>query len=241
MWWSQMKVYPAIDLINGKAVRLERGDYGKMTQYSDNPVDVAKQFAQAGAEYIHIVDLDGAKAKRPLNLSLIKQVSEAVNIPIQVGGGIRSEETAALLLKYVSRVIIGTVAVTDPATLKRLIKKFGPKKIVVSIDYKDGLPAVNGWLEKVSLDTGKLQSQLLQSGVKTVIITDTDKDGLLGGPNLELMREWKKSGFEIICAGGVTSAEDITKLVKAGIDGAIIGKALYEGKISLKQALETAK
>ncbi|HEX5798417.1 MAG TPA: 1-(5-phosphoribosyl)-5-[(5-phosphoribosylamino)methylideneamino] imidazole-4-carboxamide isomerase, partial [Candidatus Saccharimonadales bacterium] len=161
-----MRIYPAIDLISGKAVRLEQGDYAKMTQYSDNPADVAKQFAEAGAEYIHMVDLDGAKAKRPLNTGVIKQVSGAVNIPIQVGGGVRTEESAGLLLEYADRVIIGTVAVTDPAMLKRLIKKFGAKKIIVSVDYKDGQPSVNGWLEKVPLDTGKLQSQLQKSGVK---------------------------------------------------------------------------
>lgn len=236
-----MSIYPAIDLINGRAVRLEQGDYGKMTQYSDDPVEVARQFAEDGAEYIHMIDLDGAKAKRPLNSDMIKRVSKAVDIPLQVGGGIRSVETAGELLEYADRVIIGTIAIAEPETLKKLIKEFGAEKIVVSVDYKAGLPAVNGWLEKVSLDTGKLQSRLLKSGVKTAIITDGDKDGLLSGPNLELMGEWKRSGLEIICAGGVTSVKDIAELAEALIDGAIIGKALYEGKISLKQALEAAR
>ncbi len=236
-----MKIFPAIDLINGKAVRLEKGDYGKMTKYSDNPVDVAKQYASDGAEYIHIVDLDGAKAKKPVNLSVVKDISKAVDLPVQVGGGVRSAETAGRLLEYADRVIIGTVAITRPQILKELVKKFGAKKIIVSVDYKDGAPAVNGWLEKISLDTQTLQNRLSDAGVKTVIVTDTNKDGLLRGPNLELMKEWKKADFEIICAGGISSTEDIKDLKAIGASGAIIGKALYEGKITLKEVLNAGQ
>lgn len=236
-----MIIYPAIDLIGGKAVRLEKGDYGKMTKYSDNPVNVAKQFAKAGAKYIHIVDLDGARAKKPINLHVVKNISKAVDLPIQIGGGIRSPETAACLLEYANRVIIGTVAITSPQILKELVKKFGPKKIVVSVDYKAGMPAVNGWLEKVSLDTGALQTRLNEAGVGTVIITDTDRDGLLKGPNLELLKGWKKVNFEIIYAGGISSVSDIKALKTDGVHGAIIGKALYEGKLDLKEVIDVGQ
>lgn len=236
-----MIIYPAIDLIDGNAVRLEKGDYDKKTEYSDDPISVARQFQTDGAEYMHIVDLDGAKAKQPRNLSAIKAISEAVKVPIQVGGGIRSIESAKQLLKYVDRVIIGTVAVTEPQILKELVDKFGPEKIVVSIDYKDGSPAVNGWLETTKLTTGELQDRMLGLGVNTVIVTDVSKDGLLSGPNIDLMKEWKHAGLTVICAGGVTTKQDVADLVSADIDGAIIGKALYENKITLKEAINAGK
>lgn len=233
-----MIVYPAIDLIDGKAVRLERGDYSKKTEYSSNPKEVAQNFLAAGARYIHIVDLDGAKAKKPVNLETIKIISESVDVPIQVGGGIRNIASAEALLAYADRIILGTVAITEPETLKEMIDKFGPEKIVVSVDYKGNKPAINGWLEEVELTTGVLQARLDRMGVRLVIVTDTALDGLMGGPNLELMKQWKKAGFEVICAGGVSSVADIEQLKKADIDGAIIGKGLYEGKITLKEALD---
>ena len=236
-----MIIYPAIDLIDGKAVRLEKGDYAKKTEYSDNPVEEAKRFENQGAKYLHIVDLNGAKAKQPVNLSTIKTISVAVSLPIQVGGGIRSVESATQLLKYVDRVIIGTVAITKPEILSKLIDKFGPEKIVVSVDYKDGFPAINGWLETSPINTEKLQDRMLGLGVKVVIVTDTDKDGLLSGPNIGLMKEWKQTGLEIICAGGVGSVQDIANLAQADIDGAIIGKALYEGKITVEEAINAGK
>lgn len=233
-----MTIYPAIDLISARAVRLEKGDYTKKTEYSDNPVEVAQRFEAAGARYIHIVDLDGAKAKKPVNTEVVRAISEAVNIPIQVGGGLRSLEAAGELLRFVDRVIIGTVAISEPQILKQLVEKFTATRIIVSVDYKNGSPAVNGWLETTSLKTDDLQSRLKNQGVETVIVTDTDKDGLMRGPNIELMRQWRQAGFEIICAGGVTTADDINALKAAGIDGAIIGKALYEAKITLKEALD---
>lgn len=235
-----MRIYPAIDIISGQAVRLARGDYSKMTRYSDNPAEVAKKFEAQGAEYIHIVDLDGAKAKKPMNTEAIKAIASSAVVPLQVGGGIRSVESAEQLLKYADRVIIGTLALAQPDILSELIDKFGPNKIVVSVDYKDGRPAVNGWLETTNIDTGRLQSRLLRQGVRTVIITDVSKDGLMSGPNIGLMKQWKQAGFEVICAGGVTTPQDIEQLSSANIDGAIIGKALYEGKITLKEALSVS-
>lgn len=232
-----MKIFPAIDLIGGKAVRLEKGDYTKKTEYSDDPAEVAKEFKQAGAAYIHIVDLDGAKAKQPVNTDVIKRIAKTSGISLQVGGGIRSLDSAAEILKYADRVIIGTIAITKPQILKELLNKFGPQKVIVSVDYKNDKPAVNGWLETAELTTGQLKERMLSLGVKTIIVTDTDKDGLLAGPNIKLMKDWKQAGFEIICAGGVSSLNDIRQLKAAGIDGAIIGKALYESKIDLKEAI----
>lgn len=233
-----MIIYPAIDLIDGKAVRLEQGDYGKKTEYSADPASVAKQFEADGAEFIHIVDLDGAKAKKPKNLETVKRIAEATNLKIQLGGGIRSLEDAKTALTAVDRIIIGTVAITNSSLLGQMISVFGPDQIVVSIDYKDGSPAINGWLESINVETAELQNRLHKQGAKTVIITDVSKDGLMDGPNIGLMSEWRKAGFEVICAGGVTTVEDIHLLYKDSIDGAIIGKALYENKISLKEALD---
>lgn len=232
-----MRIFPAIDLIGGKAVRLEKGDYTKKTEYSDDPAEVAKQFKQAGADYIHIVDLDGAKAKKPVNTPVIERIAKTSGISLQVGGGIRSLESAAEILKYADRVIIGTIAITEPQTLKELLNKFGPERVIVSVDYKNDKPAVNGWLEEVELTTEALQTRLSSLGIRVVIVTDTALDGLLAGPNVPLMKEWKKAGFEIICAGGVSSLDDIRQLKAAGIDGAIIGKALYENKIDLREAI----
>jgi phosphoribosylformimino-5-aminoimidazole carboxamide ribotide isomerase len=232
-----MRIFPAIDLIGGKAVRLEKGDYTKKTEYYDDPAEVAKEFRQAGADYIHIVDLDGAKAKQPVNTDVIERIAKTPGTSLQVGGGIRSLDSAAKVLKYADRVIIGTVAITKPQILKELLNRFGSEKVIVSVDYKNGKPAVNGWLETAELTTGQLKERMLSLGVKTIIVTDADKDGLLAGPNIKLMKDWKQAGFEIICAGGVSSLNDIRQLKTAGIDGAIIGKALYEKKIDLRRAI----
>lgn len=236
-----MTIYPAIDLVNGQVVRLSQGDYGRQTTYSDEPAKIARQFAAEGAEYIHIVDLDGAKAKQPVNLAAIQAIAEAVDVPLQVGGGIRSIDAAQQILNYVDRVIIGTIALTDLGALQAIVTKFGPTKVVVSVDYKNGLPAANGWLETTDLDTPAIQARLKKASVTTVIVTDVSKDGLLQGPNIELMKEWKVADFEVICAGGVTTVEDIKQLKMAGIEGVIIGKALYEDRITLKEVLDAAR
>ncbi len=236
-----MIVYPAIDLINRKAVRLEQGNYDKKTEYSDNPIEIAQKFESEGAEYIHIVDLDGAKTKRPVNMDVIKDIAKSINIPVQVGGGIRTLRSVEELLEYAKRVIIGTIAVTEPEVLEQMVKKIGSDKIVVSVDYKNGSPAINGWLEEVKLTTEALQVRLSGLGIRTVIVTDTDKDGILSGPNIKLMKQWKQAGFDTICAGGVTTVNDIAELAAANIDGAIIGKALYEDRITLKEAIDAGE
>lgn len=236
-----MKIYPAIDLIKGKAVRLSGGNYNKKTIYSNDPTSVAREFVESGAEYLHIVDLDGAKAKHPVNVGAIKEIADTVNIPIQLGGGIRSIEAASEVLQYVDRVILGTVAITEPKIVKQMLDKFGPKKIIVSVDYKDAEPAINGWLEGGDVSGVQLRRTLQDFGVETVIITDVERDGMLAGPNVGLMKEWKEKGFEVICAGGVTSVSDIVELKDASIDGAIIGKALYENRIKLEDAIDAGQ
>ena len=236
-----MTIYPAIDLLGGKAVRLTAGDYEAKTEYADDPVAQARQFASEGAQYLHIVDLDGARAKRPMNLPAIKAIAEAVNIPLQVGGGIRSLETAEQVLQYAERIIIGTIAVTEPRILKKLVERYGANRMVVSVDYKGAELAVNGWVESMEVSTPNLQSKLEKCGVQTVIVTDVARDGMLGGPNLDLMKQWKAADFEVICAGGVTTTRDIKALANENIDGAIIGKALYEHRLGLVEALEAAK
>jgi phosphoribosylformimino-5-aminoimidazole carboxamide ribotide isomerase len=236
-----MTIYPAIDLLKGKAVRLTQGNFHKKTVYSDDPARVARQFAKHGAEYIHVVDLDGAKNKQPVNINAVRSIAESVNVPVQLGGGIRSPEIAEELLKYVSRIVIGTVAITEPYVLKSIIDRFGPDKVVVSVDYKSAEPAIDGWAEISDVSGPQIMQTLEGFGVKTVIVTDIDKDGLLSGPNIGLMKEWKQRNFEVICSGGVTTSADIADLKLANIDGAIIGKALYEKKISLKEALDASR
>lgn len=236
-----MIIYPAIDLINGKAVRLSGGNYNKKTTYSEDPVSVAANFVKQGAECLHIVDLDGAKAQQPVNNEMIKKIANKVDAPIQLGGGIRNIESAAEVLQYVERVILGTVAVTEPLVLKQILDEFGPEKVVVSVDYKDAEPAINGWLEGSDVSGIQLKRNLADFGIKTVIITDVERDGMLAGPNVGLMKEWKEKGFEVICAGGVTTSQDLIDLKNAEIDGAIIGKALYENKIKLKEAIDVSK
>jgi len=238
---NQMIIYPAIDLIGSRVVRLSRGDYEQKTEYSDDPAAIAKKFEAAGAEYLHVVDLDGAKAKKPINSDVLKQIAESINVPIQFGGGIRSAEAAEAVIKYAERLIIGTVALTDTNLLKKIINALRPDKIVVSIDYKSGKPAINGWLEPSPKTTEEIQASLKTAAITRVIVTDIAKDGLLAGPNIELMKEWKQAGFEVICAGGVSSIADIVALKSAGIDGAIIGKALYEGKIDLSEAISAGR
>lgn len=236
-----MKLFPAIDLIGGKAVRLVRGDYAKVTVYSDTPKDVARGFEECGAEYLHVVDLEGARDGSLANLETIKKIIEKTNLFVEVGGGIRSIETVE---KYISagaeRVIIGTAAVTDPEFLEEAVAKYG-EKIAVGVDIKDGMVAIKGWTEKSALGCFEFCEKLSALGVKTIICTDISKDGLLGGTNLELYAEMsKKFNMDITASGGVSSLDDIRKLSQMGMYGAILGKALYTGDVDLREALAAA-
>ena len=237
-----MYIYPAIDLYGGKAVRLFKGDYARMTVYSDDPVSVAKDFAAAGASHIHLVDLEGAKIGKPANLDTIAKILEETRLFAEVGGGIRDMETVESYLAIgVSRVILGTAAVTNPAFLREALAKYG-EKIAVGVDLKDGFVAIKGWTETSDLTAEGFFAKMQDMGVKTVICTDISRDGAMKGTNRELYRELSaKFRIDLIASGGVSSLEDVKALSAMKLHGAIIGKAYYIGAVDLKKAVEAAK
>lgn len=237
-----MYIYPAIDLYGGKAVRLLKGDYARMTVYSDDPVSVARDFAAAGASHIHLVDLEGAKTGKPANLDTIARIVETTHLFAEVGGGIRDMETVESYLSIgVSRVILGTAAVNNPDFLKAALRKYGDK-IAVGVDLKDGYVAIKGWTETSDLKAEDFFGKMQSLGVKTVICTDISRDGAMKGTNRELYRELsEKFDMALIASGGVSSLEDVTALAAMQLHGAIIGKAYYIGAVDLKQAVEAAK
>lgn len=236
-----MYIYPAIDLYDGKAVRLYKGDYAQMTVYSENPAEVAKDFAAAGASHIHLVDLEGAKKGSPANLETISKIIEAANLFVEVGGGIRSLETVEQYLAIgVDRVILGTAAVTDPEFLEAALARYG-EKIAVGVDLKDGYVAIKGWTETSGLTAEAFFAKMEALGVKTVICTDISRDGAMKGTNRELYRELSgKFAIDLIASGGVSTLEDVQALAEMNLHGAIIGKAYYIGAIDLKTAIEVA-
>lgn len=236
-----MKLFPAIDLYGGQAVRLLHGDYQQMTVYSSDPCSVAQNFIACGAKNIHIVDLEGARDGTTPNLELIKRIA-ACGLFVEVGGGIRSEEVAGRYLDCgVGRVIIGTAAVTDPVLLERLVARYG-EKIAVSADLKDGYAAIRGWQEKSPLSCDQLMQRLEDTGVKTVICTDISRDGAMRGTNHALYgRLNARYDMDFIASGGVSSMEDVIALRDSGIYGAIIGKAYYTGAIDLRKAIEVTR
>ena len=237
-----MYIYPAIDLFGGKAVRLFKGDYAQMTVYSNDPISVAKDFAAAGASHIHLVDLEGAKIGKPANLDTIRAIVESTGLFAEVGGGIRDMETVEKYLAIgVSRVILGTAAVTNPAFLEAALQKYG-EKIAVGVDLKDGFVAIKGWTETSDLTAESFFAKMQTLGVKTVICTDISRDGAMKGTNRELYRVLsEKFCIDLIASGGVSSIEDVQALAKMQLHGAIIGKAYYIGAVDLKQAVEVAK
>lgn len=237
-----MILFPAIDLYEKKAVRLFKGDYNQMTVYSENPIEIALDFCSAGATHIHMVDLEGAKDGTTPNLSIVEQVAKETDLFIEIGGGIRTMETVDRYLSCgVSRVILGTAAVTDPAFLERAVSAYGGK-IAVGADVKDGMIAIKGWLESSSYTLEAFMDRLETLGVSNVICTDISKDGAMKGTNRELYKELsRKHSIAITASGGVSTMEDIKALRDMELYGAIIGKAYYTGAIDLKQALEAAK
>ena len=237
-----MELFPAIDLIGGCAVRLVKGDYAQKTVYSDNPAEVAKSFAEAGAKYLHVVDLEGAKDGGTPNLETIQNIVENGGLLVEVGGGIRSEEVIRKYLDAgVFRVILGTAAVQNPAFLEEMVQKYG-EKIAVGVDIKDGMVAIKGWTEVSAESCFDFCEKLQKIGVKTIICTDISKDGLLSGTNLELYKELsEKFSVDIVASGGVSTLDDVKKLADMGMYGAILGKALYTGNIDLKAAVELTK
>ena len=237
-----MNIFPAIDIIGGKAVRLERGDYAKMTVYSDSPVDVAKSFEAAGAKFLHVVDLEGAKDGTTPNLDVIVKIISETSLKVEVGGGIRSREVLkAYIDAGVFRVILGTAAVSDPEFLEDALREYGDK-IAVGVDLSDGMVAIKGWREVSSISCMDFFERLEGLGVKTVICTDISKDGLLGGTNVELYRTLsEKFSIDIIASGGVSTLDDIRKLREMNLYGAILGKAIYAKRIDLSEALALAR
>ena len=237
-----MYLYPAIDLVQGKAVRLFKGDYAQMTVYSDNPVSVAKDFQAAGSKHIHLVDLEGAKSGVPENLSTIQAIIAETDLFVEVGGGIRNMQTVETYLSAgVNRVILGTAAVTDPAFLEAALAKYG-EKIAVGVDLKDGFVAIKGWTETSELTADAFFSRMEKLGVKTIICTDISRDGAMKGTNRALYGELSKEcNVDIVASGGVSDLEDIRALAELDLYGAIIGKAYYIGAIDLREAIEVAK
>lgn len=240
-----MIIFPAIDILGGKCVRLTEGRYDQETVFADNPVDMARRWVREGAEYLHLVDLDGAKVGKPVNLAIVKEIAQAVNIPIQLGGGIRTLESIAEVLDAgVARVILGSVAVKQPNLVKEACRVFG-EEIVVGIDARDGQAAVEGWGVSGGIGAEELAVRMAAAGVARIIFTDISRDGMLNGVNVEATRSLaRKAGIPVIASGGVRGLEDIIALKEAdgdGVEGVVIGKAIYTGAVELAAALRIAR
>ena len=237
-----MKLYPAIDLYEGKAVRLYKGEYQQMTVYNENPLEVAMDFQNAGAECIHLLDLEGAKFGTTSNLPVIEKIVKATKLFVEVGGGIRTMQTIESYLAIgVNRVILGTAAVTDRAFLEAALQKYG-EKVAVGVDLKDGYVAIKGWTEKSQWTADAFFSDLEKLGVSTVICTDISRDGAMQGTNRDLYKELSsKYKIQLIASGGVSDLGDVKALNAMNLHGAIIGKAYYTGAIDLKKALEVCR
>lgn len=238
-------IYPAIDMRGGNCVRLLQGDYGKETVYGDSPFDMAKQFADAGATWIHMVDLDGAKDGKRVNDKFVIQAAQSLDAKVQIGGGIRTEaDIAHYLERGVERVIIGSIAVSNPEFAIEMIKKYG-SHIAVGIDAKNGYVATHGWITTSELKAVDLGKRFADAGAETFIFTDIATDGMLSGPNVAAIEQMAvETGKSVIASGGVSSLADLTALqalYAKGVTGSIVGKALYEGRFTVSQALEEVK
>lgn len=237
-----MNIFPAIDLKDKQVVRLLKGDYNKVTVYGNNPLEVAADFKKSGAEFLHVVDLDGAKSGNGENTEIIKTLAKESGLKVQTGGGIRTPEAVKSYIDAgIFRVILGTASVKDPDFLKEMIKEYG-EKIAVGVDIADGYVAINGWTEKSELEAFSFCENLVKIGVKTVICTDISKDGAMAGTNRELYKELsEKFPLDIVASGGVSDMDDIRELTKMNLYGAIIGRALYNGAINLSQAIKESR
>ena len=234
-----MKVIPSIDLKSGLCVRLYQGDYQRQTVYSDDPTGVALQWQEAGARLIHLVDLDGAASGVQTNLDVISDITTHVKIPVQVGGGIRELETAERLLDMgVDRVVLGTAAVEDPGMVKLLCELHGSERVVVALDARNGLVAIKGWTEGTGSSAKDLLMQMAEVGVRRFLYTDISRDGTLTQPNFEALEEIVSgTDCSVLASGGISSIEHLQKLAIIGAEGAILGSALYTGKIDLRSAI----
>ena len=237
-----MRIYPAIDIKDGNCVRLLQGRFSDLTVYGDNPTEMAKKWESLGGEYIHVVDLDGALKGQGINAKVIKSICKHVNVPVQTGGGIRTmEDIENKLACGISRVIIGTKAVRDADFVKRAVDKYGDK-IVIGIDAKNSMVAIEGWEEVSEFKAVEFAKKMENMGVKTIFYTDIATDGTLQGPNLDAMAEMaKETNLDVIASGGVGSLEHIKTLVPTGVEGVIVGRALYTGNVDLAEAIKTVK
>ena len=237
-----MILFPAIDLYEGKAVRLFRGDYAQMTVYSEHPEEIGRDFAEKGATHVHLVDLEGARDGTTPNLDTVLRIREESGLFCEIGGGIRSMETIHTYLSAgLDRVILGTAAVENRALLRQAAERYG-ERIAVGVDVRDGFVAVKGWTEKSSLGFMEFCKEMEKEGIRTLICTDISRDGAMRGTNREMYRQLSESlGLQITASGGVSSLEDVAELRKMNLYGAIIGKAYYTGAIDLREAIEVAR
>jgi phosphoribosylformimino-5-aminoimidazole carboxamide ribotide isomerase len=236
-----MQVWPAIDLRGGKCVRLRQGDYQQETVFADDPAAVARQFAEQGALHLHIVDLEGAREGLPVNLPSVQAILDAVDIECELGGGIRDEQSVCELLGFgLSRLVIGTSALSDPEWFREACQRY-PGKLVLGIDARDGRAATDGWLNTSEVTASDLAGQFAGEPLAAIIYTDIATDGMLAGPNVEAMANMQAAvDVPVIASGGVTTAADVARLAKAGLAGCIIGRALYEGTLSVAEAIRAA-
>lgn len=233
-----MKIIPAIDIINGKCVRLTKGDYSTEKVYNENPLEVAKAFEGAGIQYLHLVDLDGAKTKSIINGKVLEKIASQTSLKIDFGGGIKTGKSARLAFELgASQITVGSIGAKKPILVYEWIKTFGADKIILGADVNNGKIAINGWQESTNLELDDYLKSYITNGIQSVICTDISKDGMLAGSSIELYQNLlsKFSGIKLTASGGVTSLQELDKLKEIGLDGAIIGKAIYENKIALKQ------
>ncbi len=237
-----MEIWPAIDIRGGQCVRLQQGDYGRETVFGSDPAAMALHWVRLGAHQLHLVDLDGARDGKPTNLSSVKAIVEACKVPCELGGGVRSEETIRTLLDAgISRLVIGTLALREPDWFRAMCRKY-PDKLALGIDARDGRVAVQGWLETSDVSAVEMAKQFAGEPIAALIYTDIAKDGMLAGPNVEAMVEMQEAvDWPVIASGGVAVKEDVARLAAAGLPGCIIGRALYEGTISMADALAAAE
>lgn len=237
-----MQIWPAIDLLGGKCVRLQQGDYGRETVFSDDPVAMALKFQAAGAKFLHLVDLDGARDGRPTNHNIVRQIVAAVDMQCELGGGIRSQETIDnLFATGLERLVLGTAALKDPEWLRQMTDTY-PGQLVLGIDARDGFVATQGWLEVSDVRATDLANQFRDVPLAAIVYTDIATDGMLNGPNVpEMAKMQNRVSMPVVASGGVTTVEDIRALANAGLAGAIVGRALYQGTMNLCEAIEVAE
>jgi len=235
-----MKIIPAVDLLDGKVVRLVKGDPKNKVVYSDDPIQTAKKWEHEGADALHIVDLD-ATLTRGSNADMVKKITEQVSVPVQVAGGIRSIDLAEELLKNVDRVMLGTLAYKDPESVEKLVKEFGGDRIVVAIDQMQGKVMIDGWRKSSGVNMLDAIEKFKQVNVKYFMLTSIDRDGTLSGPDIDALKQVCSKNVNIIASGGISKNEDISKVKETGAYAVILGKALYDGKVDIKHAKEIAK